>query len=130
MKKRDGYKPPSQQQAVRLPQIVGSELAPMIYADGCISFGVLNGTIQLELGANILIPLSDGSGNTLTKTKVVGHLRLTPRGAQTLIDGIRGASSLLKAEHERVQAEREKMRAAAKPAAPPLPAKVPDEQAA
>src|SRR5260370_1318015 len=105
----------------RLPPIVGSETAPVIYADGCIAFGTLHGLVQLELAANISIPISDGSARVETKTVVVAHLRLTPRALQTLIDGGRGAIGMIRAEHE----QREKLRAAENAKKRPAPAQKP-----
>src|SRR5260370_42686704 len=94
----------------RLPPIVGSETAPVIYADGCIAFGTLHGLVQLELAANISIPISDGSARVETKTVVVAHLRLTPRALQTLIAGARGAIGMIRDSHN----QRERIHAAEK----------------
>src|SRR5260370_31471555 len=134
MRKKNSRAAPHQTPAPRLPPIVGSETAPVIYAEGCIGFGTLHGLVQLELAANISIPISDGSARVETKTVVVAHLRLTPRALQTLIDGGRGAIGMIRAEHE----QREKLRAAEnakkrpgpapKPAAAPVAAAPLEEQ--
>ena len=60
--------------------------APFIYFDAAVSYGVLNGAIQIELMANVLIPTPDGgvrADGTFT-----AHLRCSPVAAASLRNAI------------------------------------------
>lgn len=62
-----------------------SELAPFIYTDGCATFGVGGGVIQIELAANTIMP--DGGG-TRTDVLIVAHLRCSPSAAVGIRDSL------------------------------------------
>jgi hypothetical protein len=65
--------------------VAGSDVAPFIFADGSYSWGVNNGSIQIELGANTLVPIQ-GQDKVATRIVCTGHLRLTPTAALQLRD--------------------------------------------
>jgi hypothetical protein len=69
-----------------MPNIPGSS-APVIYTDGCASFGVMNGggIIQLELAADVSIPHSTGVKH---QTLIVCHLRCSTAAARLIRDAI------------------------------------------
>jgi hypothetical protein len=69
-----------------------SEQAPFIYCDGVVTYGVNNGAIQLELGANTIMP--EGLG-TRTDVLVTAHLRCSPAAAMGLRDAIDKALAML-----------------------------------
>jgi hypothetical protein len=56
------------------PSVFGSDAAPIIYFDGVIAWGHRDGIVQLELGANHLVPVA-GGGTVKTKVVVTAHLR-------------------------------------------------------
>lgn len=60
--------------------VAGSDAAPFIFADGSYAWGVNNGAIQIELGANTLVPVQ-GQDKIATRIVCTGHLRLTPTAA-------------------------------------------------
>jgi hypothetical protein len=74
-----------------------SELAPFIYMDGVVTFGVNNGTIQLELAANTLLP--EGAG-VRTDVVVTAHLRCSPAAAMGLREAIDKVLEMLKSASE------------------------------
>lgn len=118
MSKKNRPQPGLQNTPERLPPIIGIEGAPVIFTDGVISYGTLNGVIQLLLACNIPVPVPDNSVNVMIKTRAVAHVRLTPRAAQSMIDAIRGASELLAAERQRVLEERKRAQVATAKKAP------------
>ena len=62
-----------------------SERAPFIYCDGVVTFGTSGGIIQLELGANTIVP--DGPA-TKIDVLVTAHLRCSPAAAAGIRDAI------------------------------------------
>jgi hypothetical protein len=72
--------------APKLPGIsianLGAEAAPFLYFDGIATFGHYHGAIQLELAANIITPLPDGT--TRTDVVITAHLRCSPHAAADL----------------------------------------------
>jgi len=72
--------------------VFGNDAAPIIYADYVIAYGVNNGIVQLELGANTLVP---GEGSTVKCRPVVTtHLRLSADAAQQIVASITKALDL------------------------------------
>jgi hypothetical protein len=63
--------------------------APIVYFDGTACHGVLNGTLQLELVARILVPTADG-GVDLKLIPAV-RLRCCPAAAKALLYSIESA---------------------------------------
>jgi hypothetical protein len=70
-----------------------SELAPFIYCDGIVTYGISNGIVQLELAANSVVP--EGTG-TRTDVLVLAHLRCSPDVAAGIRDAIDKALALPK----------------------------------
>ena len=62
-----------------------SEQAPFVYFDGVPTYGVHAGVLQLELGANTVMP--EGTG-TRTDVLITAHLRCSPQAALNLRDAI------------------------------------------
>ena len=71
---------------VRSSEILGTDTAPLIYFDGVTAFGVVSGTVQLELAANIILPSTDGGTSTLIRT--TAYLRCSSNGAADLKQAI------------------------------------------
>jgi len=65
----------------------GSDTAPIVYYDGVLAWGLLNGVVQVELAANHLMPVSLGeNADVKTRTVVTAHLRCNLVAAQNLRD--------------------------------------------
>jgi hypothetical protein len=69
-----------------------AERAPFIYFDGVSCFGHHNGTIQIELAANLLMPLGPSVRVDVIQT---GHLRCTPAAAMALREALDKALAML-----------------------------------
>ena len=69
-----------------------AERAPFIYFDGVSCFGHHNGTIQIELAANLLMPLGPSVRVDVIQT---GHLRCTPAAAIALREALDKALAML-----------------------------------
>ena len=63
----------------------GSEAAPVMFFDNVISCGLFNGIVQLELTANVLIPI-EGQPQPKVRPVVVAHLRCSVPAAQMLAE--------------------------------------------
>jgi hypothetical protein len=63
-----------------------SEQAPFIYFDGVSCFGQNGGIIQIELAANVLMPMG-GTGVRIDVFQT-GHLRCSPTAASQLRDAL------------------------------------------
>jgi hypothetical protein len=83
-------KPISQPPVVAAPQpaVFGSDVAPVIYFDGVIAFGVCNNVLQLELASNQLVPVSMDGTKVKVKHVVAVHLRCAPEVALNLVEVI------------------------------------------
>lgn len=68
---------------------LGAENAPFIYFDGAVTFGMLNGAMQIELAAATIVPAADGQ--TKTVHVVTAHLRCSPNAAISLKNAIDSA---------------------------------------
>lgn len=77
-----------------------AERAPFIYFDGVSCFGHHNGAIQIELAANLLMPLGPQVRVDIVQT---GHLRCTPAAAMALREALDKALAML--QHGQQQAE-------------------------
>ena len=66
------------------PSVFGSDAAPIIYFDGVIAWGHRDGIVQLELGANHLVPMGGDSKEVKTKVVVTAHLRCSAGTLQAL----------------------------------------------
>lgn len=75
-------------QPVKVPSVgptaLGAEYAPFVYFDGVLTYGVNFGAIQIELGANVIVP--DPASPTGTRTDVVttAHIRCSPNAVADL----------------------------------------------
>jgi hypothetical protein len=68
--------------SVTKPSYRNSDTAALIYFDIAAAHGVMNGAIQIELGARTLTPLPDGG--VAVEFVSVARLRCTPTAAQFL----------------------------------------------
>ncbi|MEX0303667.1 MAG: hypothetical protein AB3N24_14710 [Leisingera sp.] len=64
----------------------------IVYFDGCTTFGKAGGTIQVELQANLLEPMPDGSVEV--RSEVTGRLRCSSAAALQLIEALKRAVDL------------------------------------
>jgi hypothetical protein len=69
-----------------------SERAPLIYFDGVSCFGHHNGAIQIELAANLLLPVGAGVRVDVIQT---GHIRCTPAAAIALREALDKALAMM-----------------------------------
>jgi hypothetical protein len=69
-----------------------AERAPFIYFDGVSCFGHHNGSIQIELAANLLMP--SGAGVRVDVIQV-GHIRCSPAAAMALREALDKALAML-----------------------------------
>jgi hypothetical protein len=76
-----------------------SELAPFIYFDGVPTFGSHNGTIQMELAANTILP--EGKGVKIDVV-ITGHLRCNPAAATELRNTIDRVLAMLEQGQQQV----------------------------
>src|SRR5262249_6505878 len=76
-----------------MPPYKDGATAPIIYFDGVACFGVLNGTIQIELASRILVPLPDGGARP--EFICAGRLRCSPNAAMQLKDALEKALQML-----------------------------------
>jgi hypothetical protein len=60
--------------------------APIIYFDGCSTFGFNNGIVNLMLAVGLVLPTSDG--NTRVEAVAAAHLRCSAATAMQLRDMI------------------------------------------
>lgn len=69
------------------PAVYGSDAAPVVYFDGVVAWGLLNGVMQVELAANHLLPTSlTGDAEVKTRAVMSAHLRCNLVAAQQLRD--------------------------------------------
>jgi hypothetical protein len=69
-----------------VPAISGSDVAPVIFIDGAYAFGANSGILQIELGANALVPFDDQK--VRTRLVCAAHLRGTPLAMLNLREAI------------------------------------------
>jgi hypothetical protein len=76
-----------------IPPYKNLDTSPFIYFDVVPTFGVLNGAIQIELAARILIP---GEGQDVHAEFVsVGRLRCSPTAAEHLRTAVQKSLEML-----------------------------------
>jgi hypothetical protein len=73
---------------------VGNDKAPFVYFDRAFAYGIVQGSVQVELGAHTIVPASGAS--TKDEFVVAAHLRCTPNAAQDLMRALEGALNMLK----------------------------------
>jgi hypothetical protein len=61
---------------------------PFVYFDGASCHGTINGTIQIEVIARILVPNADGPGPVAFKAVPTARLRCSPAAARSLRSSI------------------------------------------
>jgi hypothetical protein len=69
-----------------------SERAPFVYFDGVSCFGHHNGAIQIELAANLLMPVGAGVRIDVIQT---AHLRCSPAAAIVLREALDKALAMM-----------------------------------
>jgi hypothetical protein len=75
-----------------LVQSHGSDQAPFLYFENAVAFGVNGGVVQIELAANVVIPVTiNGKSEVRVRSVVVGHLRATHATMALLADAIEKA---------------------------------------
>jgi hypothetical protein len=79
-----------------------SERAPFVYFDGASCFGHHNGTIQIELAANLLLPIGAAVRVDVIQT---AHLRCSPAAAMALREALDKALSMYHQGQTGIQAE-------------------------
>jgi len=73
----------------------GSDQAPFMYFDGVVAFGFIGNVVQIELGAQVSVPVTtNGKAEVRPRTVVVGHLRGTHAVMAALADAIEKALML------------------------------------
>ena len=76
-----------------------AEQAPFIYFDGVLCFGQHQGTIQIELGANVPVPAGTGVRVNVLQT---AHIRCSLLAALSLRDALNKALALIEQEKDQV----------------------------
>ncbi len=90
--KRNRELPQEHGKPTPLVQSHGGDAAPFIYFDGPVAFGVIGTNVQIELAANIVIPVSaNGKMEIRTRSVVVAHLRASHAVMAQLADVIEKA---------------------------------------
>ncbi len=77
------------------PGFRDSTSAPFVYFDTAPTFGIMAGTIQIELVSRTLVPTADGGAKP--EFQVTGRLRCSPQAARNLRDVLNKALTLLEA---------------------------------
>jgi len=78
-----------------------SERAPFVYFDGVSCFGHHNGAIQIELAANLLMPVGPGVRVDVIQT---GHLRCSPAAAVALREALDKALAMYQQGQQQAEA--------------------------
>lgn len=73
--------------------------SPFIYFDTVPCFGVYAGNVEVELGARVLLPRSDGQ-TVVVDLASVAHLRCSANAAMALIDALTRALDMTKQQGE------------------------------
>ena len=93
--KRNRELPQEQGKPTPLVQSHGGDVAPFIYFDGAVAFGVIGVNVQIELAANVVVPVSaNGKSEVRTRSIVVAHLRGSHAVMAQLADAIEKALML------------------------------------
>jgi hypothetical protein len=82
------------------PPYENLDTAPLIYFDVAPIHGIVAGVLQVELGARVLIPRPDGSGET--KIITTGRLRCSPMAATHLRDALSASLKLLEQAQQNI----------------------------
>jgi hypothetical protein len=77
------------------PAFRDSTSAPFVYFDTAPVFGLVAGTIQIELVSRTLVPTTDGGAKP--EFQVTGRLRCNPQAARNLRDALNRALTMLEA---------------------------------
>ena len=73
----------------------GGDAAPFVYFDGAVAYGVIGNVVQIEIAANVVVPVSaNGKSEIRTRSVVVAHLRGTHATMAQLADAIEKALML------------------------------------
>jgi hypothetical protein len=77
------------------PAFRDSTSAPFIYFDTAPVFGIVAGTVQIELVSRTLVPTADGGAKP--EFQVTGRLRCNPQAARNLRNALNRALTMLEA---------------------------------
>lgn len=77
------------------PSFRDSTSAPFVYFDTAPVFGIVAGTVQVELVSRTLVPTVDGGAKS--EFQVTGRLRCSPQAARNLRDALSRALTMLEA---------------------------------
>jgi hypothetical protein len=77
------------------PGFRDSTSAPFVYFDTAPTFGIMAGTIQVELISRTLVPTADGGAKP--EFQVTGRLRCSPKAAKNLREVLTKALAMLEA---------------------------------
>ena len=70
----------------------GGDQAPFLYFENAVAFGVNGAVVQIELSANVIIPvIVNGKSEVRVRSVVVSHLRATHATMALLADAIEKA---------------------------------------
>lgn len=76
------------------PSYEDNGTAPVMYFDVVAAHGVMNGTVQIELGTRVLVP-KNGTNEVQVKFTACGRLRCNPTAALALRNSIDAALKML-----------------------------------
>jgi hypothetical protein len=91
------------------PTALGAEYAPFIYFDGCMTYGVNFGVIQIELGANVIVPNANTTIGARTDVVTTVHLRCSLNAATDLLHAIQKVLAMMEKSQEPQQQARSKI---------------------
>jgi hypothetical protein len=77
------------------PEPVGNDKAPFVYFDKAFAYGIIQGCVQVELGARTIVP-GPGGATTGEEFVVTAHLRCSLNAAHDLLRALEGALNMLK----------------------------------
>ena len=75
------------------PVMKNAGVAPVVYFDNAPAFGVLANVVEIELGARVILPKTDGS--TAADLICVAHLRCSVQAAEALRNALNGALAMI-----------------------------------
>jgi hypothetical protein len=78
-----------------LPAPVGNDRAPFVYFDKAYAYGIMHGSVQVELAGRTIV-LGSGAATTGEEFVVTAHLRCSPNAAQDLVHALERALNLLR----------------------------------
>lgn len=114
-KKRDRELPQERGKPPPVVQSHGSDAAPIVYFDGAVAYGVIGAVVQIELAANVVVPVTvNNKAEIRTRSIVTCHLRGTHVAMAQLADAIEKAlmlhgpldrNAMVEEKHEKEKAD-------------------------